>query len=70
MDEKKDIDGSTGFQLRSYQLEMLEENMHRNIIVAVRMRSVPDPIRGPENSQDGHRFGQNYDSGGAYQGRA
>ena len=35
MGEKKAIDGSNGLQLRSYQLEMLEENMHRNIIVAV-----------------------------------
>lgn len=35
MGENEEIDGSVGLQLRSYQLEMLEENMHRNIIVAV-----------------------------------
>ena len=35
MSENEEIDGSVGIQLRSYQLEMLEENMQRNIIVAV-----------------------------------
>lgn len=35
MGEEKESDGPIGLQLRSYQLEMLEENMHTNIIVAV-----------------------------------
>jgi hypothetical protein len=35
MGEIDEQDGSAGLQLRAYQLEMLEENMRRNIIVAV-----------------------------------
>jgi hypothetical protein len=35
MEDDEEFDGSVGLQLRSYQLEMLEENMQRNIIVAV-----------------------------------
>ena len=67
MGEKKQSDGPTGLQLRSYQLEMLAENMHKNIIVAVCLsRGASNLISYPDNTQDGHRFGQDYDSGGTY----
>lgn len=46
MGELEAIEDSSGYQLRSYQLEMLEENMRRNIIVAVRERSC-SPLRTP-----------------------
>jgi hypothetical protein len=35
MGADEEVDGSVELQLRSYQLEMLEENMQKNIIVAV-----------------------------------
>lgn len=66
MGENEETVGSVGVQLRSYQLEMLEENMRRNIIVAVREREAPlISSRDPDDPQDGHRFGQNHDSRGA-----
>lgn len=71
MDESQESDGWMGLQLRSYQLEMLEENMQRNIIVAVYLRRTAfDLIKNPDNEKDGHRFGEDHDSSGTHQGRA
>lgn len=41
MDEGQESDGWVKLQLRPYQLEMLEENMQRNIIVAVCLMRTP-----------------------------
>jgi len=47
-------DGSINFQARSYQVEMLEESLKRNIIVAVSSYNLTRPHT--NIWQDGHRF--------------